>query len=54
MEEYISRMAAMDDTKNLPKEFFENVYCSIRDKEIKIPEEHPEAEISGKLSHILA
>lgn len=47
LEEYIKRFKDSSDTKNLPSELLENIFYSIKNNEIKIPEENPDDSING-------
>lgn len=47
MEEYVKRARDTPDTRNLPTELLEEIYHTIKNNEIKIPEENLNADVNG-------
>ena len=48
IEEYTKLAKGTKYTKDLTAELIENIYYSIRNNEIKLPEEHSDDTITGK------
>lgn len=48
VQEYVKSTREPKETNHLSQELLENIYYNIRDNEIKLPDDHPNEDITGK------